>query len=386
MKAVILAGGYGTRLLPLTLTKPKPMLPIAQKPVLFYIINSLASQGFNEIIVTTSYLTKQIQEYFGDGTAFGTHLVYSNENKRLGTAGGVKNVGKYLDESFAVIQGDNITDISFVEEMSHHLKKGGMATIAVKEVKKPWYYGIVDIDQNDRILRFAEKPKPEKCFSNLISTGLYILKPEVLDYIPNNKHYDFALDLFPKLLKTGHSIYGYRTSAFWVDAGKPEGYMEAMKWILNKMPRHISDTAEVDRAAVKGNVWIDDEVIVKPGTVILGPTFIERGAIVQANTHLGPGTVIKRNVEVGSKNNVNGSILYEDTTVETGANLRNCIVAENCKLGKRVKVDDLAIIGSNCKVGDKVHIRQRSRVWPNINIRAGSIIAGITRRITGVKR
>lgn len=386
MKAVILAGGYGTRLLPLTFTRPKSMLPIAQKPVLFYIINSLVSQGFKEIIITTSYLTKQIQDYFGDGSAFGTHLVYSHEKKALGTASGVKNVERYLDENFAVIQGDNVTNISFVEELSHHQKKGGMATIAVKEVKKPWRYGIVDLDQNDRILRFAEKPRPEECFSNLISTGLYVLQPEVLDHIPSNKHYDFARDLFPKLLELDDPIYGYRTSAFWVDAGKPEGYMEATKWILNKMPRHISDTTEVNKATVKGNVWIDDDVIVKPGTVILGPTFIDRGAVVQSNTRLGPGTVIKQNVEVGSRNHVNGSILYEDTRVEAGANLRNCVVAENCELGKLVKVDDLAIIGPNCKVGDKVHIRQRSRIWPNINIRPGSIIAGITRRITGVKR
>jgi len=385
MKAVILAGGHGTRLLPLTFTKPKPMLPIAQKPVLFYIINSLVSQGFNEIIITTSYLTKQIQDYFGDGAAFGTHLVYSQEKKPLGTAGGVKNVEKYLDESFAVIQGDNITDISFVEELSYHRAKGGIATIAVKEVKKPWRYGIVDLDQNDRILRFAEKPRPEECFSNLISTGLYVLEPEVLDYIPKNKYYDFAMNLFPTLLKNDHPIYGYRTSAFWVDAGGLEGHMEATRWILNKMPRHISDTAEVNKVAVKGNVWIDDDVVIKPGTVILGPAFIEKGAVVRNDTLLEPGTVIKQNVEVGARNHVNGSILYEDTSVDAGANLQKCIVAENCELGKRVKVDDLAIIGANCKVGDKVHIRKRSRIWPNINIRPGSIIAGITRRIKGVK-
>lgn len=385
MKAVILAGGHGTRLLPLTFTRPKPMLPIVQKPVLFYIINSLASQGFNEIIIATSYLTKQIQDYFGDGAAFGTHLVYSQEKKPLGTAGGVKNVERYLDEGFAVIQGDNITDISFVEELSHHRAKGGIATIAVKEVKKPWRYGIVDLDQNDRVRRFAEKPRPEECFSDLISTGLYVLEPEVLDYIPKNKYYDFARNLFPTLLKNDHPIYGYRTSAFWVDAGGPEGYMEATRWILSKMPRHISDTAEVNKVAVKGNVWIDDDVVVKPGTVILGPTFIERGAVVHNNTRLEPGTIIKRNVEVGARNHVNGSILYEDTCVDVEANLQKCIVAENCELGKRVKVEDLAIIGPNCKVGDKVHIRKRSRIWPNINIRPGSIIAGITRRIKGVK-
>jgi NDP-sugar pyrophosphorylase family protein len=385
MKAVILAGGQGTRLLPLTFTRPKPMLPIVQKPVLFYIINSLANQGFKEIIITTSYLTKQIQDYFGDGSAFGIQLVYSHEKKALGTAGGVKSVERYLNETFAVMQGDNITDISFAEELSYHQGKGGMATIAVKEVKNPWRYGIVDLDQNDRILRFAEKPRPEECFSDLISTGLYALEPEVLDHIPSNKHYDFARDLFPKLLKRGYPIYGYRTSAFWVDAGGPEGYMEATRWILNKMPRHISNTAEINNVTVKGNVWIDDDVIVKPGTIILGPTFIERGAVIQNNAHIDSGTVIKRNVEVGSRNQVSGSVLYEETMVETEANLRNCIVAENCELGKRVKVDDLAIIGPNCKVGDKVHIHQRSRIWPNINIRPGSIIAWITRRISGVR-
>jgi len=386
MKAVILAGGYGKRLLPLTYTKPKPMLPIAHKPLLFYIVSSLAKQGFDEVIVTTSYLTEQIQDHFKDGSEFGTHIIYSHESKALGTAGGVKNVEKYLDESFAVIQGDNVTDISFIEEMKHHRRKSGVATIAVKRVEKPWRYGIVDLDKDDRILRLVEKPKPEECFTNLISTGLYVIEPEVLDLIPITREYDFAKDLFPKLLMRGRPMYGYRTSAFWVDAGSLEGYMEATGWILSNLPRYISDTAEVAGAKIKGNVWIDDEAIVKPGATIEGPALIENGAIIGTDTNIGPSSVVKRDVEVGPKNCLNGSILYEDTSIEVGARLRNCVVGENCELGKQVKIDDLAIVGPNCKVGDKVHICKRSRIWPNINIGHGSIIAGIIRRIKGVRR
>lgn len=382
MKAVVLAGGRGTRLRPLTYTRSKSMLPIANKPILHYIIGSLAAQGFSEVIIATGKsMEKPIMEFFGDGSDYGVKLIYSVESKPLGTAGAVKKAERFLDETFAVIQGDNITEIDLAEEMEFHRDKGGIVTLAVERVKKPWLYGVAELDGRRRVLRFVEKPKPKECFSDLASVGLYVLEPEILDYVPKGKRRDFAKELFPQLLDQATPIYGYETSAFWTDVGVIGGYMEATEWLLSKMPNYISDSADIKGVAINGNVWIEDDVIVKPGTTIVGPAVIEKQARVNSNTHIGPGTVIKNGVEVGSKSSLNGSVVYEGTSLKREAKLQESIIGENCDIGKRVKVDEHAIVGPNCQIGDKTHVCKRSRIWPNIKINPGSIITGIVRKL-----
>ncbi|MEM2850205.1 MAG: NDP-sugar synthase [Candidatus Bathyarchaeia archaeon] len=382
IKAVILAGGLGTRLRPLTYTRLKPMLPVVQKPILHHLISSLAAQGFNEIIVTTNRKDQRVQEHFGDGTQYNTHLTYAYEEYPLGTAGAVKNVQNQLDESFAIIQGDNITEISFVEQMKFHKLKGGKATIAVKEVDTPWLYGIVELDKNRRIQRFLEKPTPEKCFSNLVSTGLYVLEPEVLDYVPLGREYDFAKDLFPRLLRDNVPIYGYVTDAFWVDIGNPDGYMEGTRYILSKLTNNISETAEIKNVSIIGNAWIEENVKIGAGTRIIGPAYIERNTVVKNEAFIGPGTVIKEKTSIGAKARLYGAVIYEQTIIDEKAILGKCIVAENCRIGKEAIIDDYAIIGANCKIGDKTHIYERSKIWPKIVINPGATIAGIIEGVT----
>jgi len=274
------------------------MLPVVQKPILYYVISSLAAQGFDEIIVTTSRKDQRVREHFGDGTQYNTHLIYVCEECPLGTAGAIKNVRNYLDESFAIIQGDNITEISFVEQMKFHKAKGGKATIAVKKVDKPWLYGIVELNKNSHIQQFLEKPPPEKCFSNLVSTGLYILEPEVLDYIPIGKEHDFAKDLFPCFLRNNVPFYGYITDAFWVDIGNPDGYMEGTRHVLSKLANNISETAEINDVRINGKVCVEEDVRIGAGTRIIGPVYIERN-IVKNEAFIGPGTVIKEKTSIG---------------------------------------------------------------------------------------
>jgi len=353
------------------------MLPVVQKPILHYVISSLAAQGFDEIIVTASRKDQQVREYFGDGTRYNTHLIYVCEECPLGTARAVKNVRNYLDESFSIIQGDNITEISFVEQMKLHKAKGGKATIAIKKVDSPWLYGIVELDKNSRIQQFLEKPTPQKCFSNLVSTGLYVLEPEVLDYVSVGKEYDFARDLFPHLLRNNVPIYGYITDAFWVDIGNPDGYMEGTRHALSKLTNNISERAEINDVNIIGNVWIEENVRIGAGTRIIGPVYIERNTTVKNEAFIGPGTVIKEKTSIGAKARLYGAVVYEQTVIDEKAILGKCIVAENCRIGKEAIIDDYAIIGANCKIGDKTHIYERSKIWPKIVIDSGATIAGI---------
>ncbi|MGQ9721158.1 MAG: sugar phosphate nucleotidyltransferase [Candidatus Jordarchaeum sp.] len=365
MKAVVLAGGYGTRLRPLTYTTPKTMLPICDKPVLHYIIDFLSKQGFDEIIITTNYLENQIKNYFGDGRDFGVKIYYPKEDEPLGTAGSVKNAEKYLDETFGVIQSDNITEISLAEALRYHRERKGLATISLVSVENPWQFGIAEVNRKSQIKRFIEKPKPDECFSNLASTGLYILEPEILEYIPENTPFDFAKDLFPMMLKKGKRIYGYRAECFWVDVGKPEGYMKASEWVVNQIKRYISETAEIE-GKIRGPVHIGENTVIKKGTKIEGPVIIENDCTIEADSKIQPCSVVKSGVTIGSGTKIEKAVTYQNSKIDSNARLQECIIAENCELGNNVEIGKLAVVGPNCKIADYTTVLPGSRIWPDL--------------------
>lgn len=229
IKAVVLAGGLGTRLYPVTRRIAKSMLPVNGKPLLEYIIRYLAGYGFTEIIITVGNKRKQIMDHFGNGTQFGVKLQYSVERNVLGTAGSFKNAGKLIDDTTLIIQGDNLTNFALDEIVDFHMEKKALATIALTSVRKPQGYGIALIDKNKRIVRFEEKPTSS--FSNLVNSGIYVLNRYVLDYIPKNSTYDFAADLFPLLLRKKLRLYGIDVPGCWFDIGTPESYEKAKKFL-----------------------------------------------------------------------------------------------------------------------------------------------------------
>lgn len=361
MKAIILAGGYGKRLRPLTFTRPKSMLPLLDKPILQHIVEGLANQGFDEIIVTTNYLRKQIIDHFGDGEAFGVKMTYPREDEPLGTAGSVKNAEEYLDETFVVVQGDGITDTSLKDLMSFHKEKGAIATLALTPVDNPSGYGVVELDSNAKIVRFREKPRPEECFSNLVNTGLYVLEPEVLEYIPAGREYDFARDLFPKLLAVEKKLYGHEATGFWVDVGRPEKYMEAIRWALGKRKkRHNS----------KKGVKIDPEAKVE-GQVILG-----HGCRIGKNTVVEGYSVIERDVEVADGARITSPVIYHGSTIGHCSHINNSIIAEECRIDSHVKIE-ASVVGAACKIGDESVLRPGSKIWPRIEINPTSTLSGM---------
>lgn len=219
MQAVIMAGGYGTRLRPLTNRIPKPMVPIIDKPLIGYLVEHLREQGIKDIILTLGYKPEVILDYLGDGKRYGVNIRYVIEREPLGTAGGVKNVSDMLEDTFLVLSGDAFTNIEVDAMLDYHYVKGGLLTMAVKKMDDVKEYGVVKLNENNKVVDFVEKPlvSREKC----VNTGIYILEPEVLDIIPNNEKYDFARDLFPRIID---NMYGYEMQGYWSDIGTLSSY------------------------------------------------------------------------------------------------------------------------------------------------------------------
>lgn len=226
MKAVIMAGGQGTRLRPLTNRMPKPMVPLLDRPCMEYIIDLLKKHGITEIAVTLQYLPQVIQQHFGDGSSSGVRLHYFEETAPLGTAGSVKNASDFLDETFLVISGDALTDFDLTSAIQHHREYKALATMVLTQVDDPTRFGVVTTDEQGRVTRFQEKPSWDEVFSNTVNTGIYILEPQILGFFESDVVYDFGKQLFPDLLEQGIPLYGYVGQGYWSDIGTPEQYRE----------------------------------------------------------------------------------------------------------------------------------------------------------------
>ena len=252
MKAVVMAGGEGSRLRPLTISRPKPMVPIVGRPVAEHILNLLKEHGITDVIMTVQYLASNIEDYFGDGSQFGMRIRYSREETPLGTAGSVKNAEEWLrDEPFLVISGDALTDFNLTKIIEFHREKQAMATLTLAHVPNPLEYGVIITDDEGHITQFLEKPSWAQVFSDTINTGIYMLDPKVFDYFERDKPFDFSTDLFPILLKNGDPLYGYTASGYWCDVGNLSEYMRANADVLQgnvqlKIPGHN----------IGGDIWV----------------------------------------------------------------------------------------------------------------------------------
>ena len=381
VKAVILAGGYGVRLRPLTYTRPKPMLTLAGRPVLHHIIEFLSGQGVEEIIIASNYLRDQIEAYFGEGTNLGVKLVYPIELKPLGTAGCVKNAEKYLgNETFVVIQGDNITDLDIGKAIEFHQEKKGLATILLVKVDDPSGLGIAELDGESNITRFVEKPKAHEQFSNLANTGLYILEKRALNYIPAQSRYDFSKDLFPRLMGAGERVIGYRASGTWFDIGRLESYLSANHWMLDRMKQREAGLRTMDNEAIlRGPVYLGENVEIEPGAKIYGPTIIGDNSRIKRNAIIVSPTTIGPNVEAGRESEILGSIIYENTEIGRESRLAHCVVGENCEIGSRTTLGHGAVIGAKCQIGKGTTISPYTKIWPLTVVEENSVIQGVVR-------
>jgi len=259
MKAVIMAGGEGTRLRPLTSNQPKPMIPVANKPMMEHIVKLLREHGFTDIVVTVAFLANTIRTYFGDGSEFGVRMVYATEETPLGTAGSVRNAMDELDERFLVISGDVLTDIDLSDIVRFHEERSAMATIGLKSMENPLEFGIVITREDGSIERFLEKPTWGQVFSDTINTGIYVLEPDVFDFIPPDRPVDFSSEVFPAMLEADKSMYGYVAEGYWEDVGNLDAYLKAHRDVLDGKVE-----LEVDGFRMSEGIWLGEGAEVDP--------------------------------------------------------------------------------------------------------------------------
>src|SRR6059036_2417078 len=287
MKAVVMAGGEGTRLRPLTSNQPKPMVPIVGKPCMEHIVDLLKLHGFEEIIVTVAFLPQAIRSYFGDGESLGVPIGYSVEESPLGTAGSVRLAAGRLDDTFLVISGDALCDVDLTSLVQFHREKQASVTIGLKSVDNPLEFGIVVTDDEGRIERFLEKPSWGQVFSDTINTGIYVLEPEVLRHIPKDRPYDFSKELFPLLLEMGRPMYGYVMDGYWQDIGNLDQFRQANFDVLEeRVSLHIPGIQ------LRGNIWIGEGIDLEDLDQIEGPAFIGNNCRIAPEASVGPRSVL----------------------------------------------------------------------------------------------
>jgi mannose-1-phosphate guanylyltransferase / phosphomannomutase len=367
MKAVVMAGGEGTRLRPLTSNQPKPMVPIVGKPCMEHIVELLRRHGFEDVIVTVAFLPQAIRSYFGSGESLGVDIGYSVEESPLGTAGSVKRAAGRLDDTFLVISGDALCDVDLSALVEAHREKGASVTIGLKSVENPLEFGIVVTDEDGRVERFLEKPSWGQVFSDTINTGIYVLEPEVLKHIPQDRPYDFSKELFPLLLEMGRPIYGHVFDGYWQDIGNLDQYRQANFDALDESVR-----LEIDGIRIRGNVWLGDGVDLDDLDAIEGPAYLGNYCRVARGAHIGPYTVLSSSVTVRERGRVVRSIVDTSTYVGRSTDVQGAIVGRGCDLRAHVRVHEGVAIGDEVTVGAESVILPGVRIYPFKEVETGS--------------
>ena len=370
MRAVLMAGGSGTRLRPLTCDLPKPMVPILNRPIAEHIVNLLKRNGITEIIATLHYLPDVMRDYFQDGKDFGVQMTYAvEEDQPLGTAGCVKNIAELLDDTFVVISGDSVANFDLKSALNFHRKKGSKATLVLTHVPNPIEFGVVITDEDDRIRRFLEKPSTSEIFSDTVNTGTYILEPEVLDYLPANQECDFSKDLFPLLLEKGKPIYGYISESYWCDVGHLDAYRDAQYDALD-------GKVKVDFAYSEHSpgLWVGQNTYIDPTAKIETPALIGSNCRIGPRVTIEAGTSIGDNATIGSDADLKRPIIWNGAIIGDEVHLRACVIARGARVDRRAHVLEGAVVGSLSTVGEEAQISPGVRVWPSKQIESGATL------------
>ncbi len=380
MKGVIMAGGSGTRLRPLTCNIPKPMVPVGNRPMAEHVVDLMNEHGFDDITFTLHYLPDAIKNYFGDGSDFNCKIGYSTEEgKPLGTAGCVKAIQDKLDSTFLVISGDTLTDMDLTAALKFHKERKSKATLVLKRVENPLEYGLVITEKDGRIKRFLEKPSASEVFSDTANTGTYILEPDVLNYIILGQEQDFSNDLFPLLLLRNEPMYGYVMDGYWCDVGNLQMYRQAHKDILDGIVKCKMSYAQKD----PGNVYIGQGSQIDPTARITGPVLIGKDCRIGPNVEIGPGSTIGDNVVVQEQSSLKQPVIWSNVYVGKKAQLRACIVCNNATIHDGAEILEGGIIGENTSVGQESIVSPDVRVWPDKVIESGSRV--VTSLVWGTK-
>jgi mannose-1-phosphate guanylyltransferase len=351
VQAVVLVGGEGTRLRPLTLETPKPMVPVMNVPFLERTLRRLKEAGIDDVILPAGYLPEAITSYFGDGGQLGLNIRYVIEETPLGTAGALKNVEQFITGPFFVLNGDVLTSLDLRAMRAYHEKQGGVASLHLIRVDDPSAFGCVVHDASGRISAFVEKPKREEAPTNEINAGTYLLDASVLDAIPSGRPVSIERETFPQLIAAGRKLYAYTTSDYWIDLGKPQAYLDSHRNIFDgSMPLGVQPGA--DGPGAKG----------VPSSAIIPPIFVGRNVRVAPDAQIGPYTVLGDDCEVGSGAVVADSLLWDGVVVEAGARLDWAIVASRARIGAGAVVGRGSVIGHDANVPPNAAVGEDARI------------------------
>jgi len=346
VKAVILAGGEGTRLRPLTLTTPKPVVPIVDRPFLRHQLDLLATAGIDEVIFSVAYRPERVQAVFGDGRALGKRIHYAVEDTPLGTGGAVRNAVRYLESTTVVFNGDVLTDVDLPAVVAMHRSSGAVATLVLAPVDDPTIYGVVEIDETGRVRRFVEKPPASEVTTNNINAGIYVLEKAAIERMPAGVPYSIERSFFPGLLERGDLMRAHVHHGYWIDIGTPEKYLQAQRDVLRgRFPVSIA-------AARRDGGWVHPDADVQPGAQLEGPFYIGPRCSIAGEAVIGPDAVLVEDVAVAARARVTGSVLWRGATIAESGRVDGALLGAGVRVGSHATVGAGAVLGEGAVVPD----------------------------------
>jgi mannose-1-phosphate guanylyltransferase/phosphomannomutase len=367
VKAVVMAGGEGTRLRPLTSNQPKPMVPVAGKPCMEHILELVCRHGITNVVATLAYMPQMIRGYFGEGSHLGVELDYSVEEVPAGTAGSVKLLEHYLDEAFLVVSGDAVTDMDLGALVRFHRDRGAAATLALKRVPDPLEFGVVITAEDGRIERFLEKPTWGEVFSDTINTGVYVLEPEVLAEIPADQPFDFSKELFPKLLDAGVPLYGWIADGYWQDIGNIMQFQETNRDALDGKV-----DLQMPGVRLRENVYVGEGSLAENIEQIRGPAVIGNYCSIDATALIGPYTVLGNNVLVKEFCETEHCVVDANTYLGPRAQIRGAVIGKSCEIRAHASIAEGAVVGDECSIGEQSTIAPHVRIYPFKRVEMGA--------------
>jgi NDP-sugar pyrophosphorylase family protein len=369
LQAVILAGGFGTRLRPLTSTRPKPLIPFANEPFLLHTLRQLAADGFTDVVLSTMYLPEAFDELIPTARKLGVEVTLSSEDTPMGTSGAVKRLSHLLDGTFLVLNGDILVDLNFQELVSLHRERRAAATLALVRVPDPSAFGLVPVDLDGRVQAFLEKPGAEEAWvTDLINAGVYVLEPSVLDHVPAGQPSSFERHLFPSLLASGAPVYGHELRGYWRDLGTPISYLTAQADLLEGRLNLPVGGTERGR-----NQWFAESAEIEEGAVLRGPVLVGPEARVESEGRVFGPSVLGPRTTIAGGARVERSVLLAGATVERGAKVSDSIVGADVRVGSGAVVTDGAILGDGAVIEEGNLLAGGVRVAPNVHLPAGAI-------------
>jgi mannose-1-phosphate guanylyltransferase len=364
MQAVILVGGEGTRLRPLTSTVPKPVVPLVDRPFIAFMIEWLREHGIEDVIMSCGFLATSVRNVLGDGSALGIRLRFVEEPDPRGTAGALKFAESMLDERFLLLNGDVLTDIDLTAQLAQHERTGARATLALVPVEDPSAYGLVHLAEDRSVSGFVEKPGPDRIDTNLISAGAYVLEREVLELVPGGRSVSIEREVWPLLID--HGLYGYPSESYWLDIGTPERYLKGTFDIIEgKVRTAVGELVGSDYLSVAPDAQVQGRVV--------PPAVLERGVHVAAGAQVGSLVVLGQGVTIGAGATVERAVVMNGTEIGAGCTLRDCIVAAGCRVGKGTQITGSAVLGEGVTVGAHNVVTRGARIFPGVTLPDGAL-------------